>query len=47
MLSRYPPLPSYWWLPEKGYEYCQEFLENNLWDLRIIIIGDNIFGESI
>lgn len=30
--------------PEKGYVYFQEFVPNNTFDMRIIVIGDRAFG---
>ena len=30
--------------PEKGYAYFQEFIPNNLFDIRIIVIGDKAFA---
>jgi glutathione synthase/RimK-type ligase-like ATP-grasp enzyme len=40
----YPPLPSFWWQPEKGYVYFQEFVPNNPSDTRITVIGNRAFG---
>lgn len=36
----YPCLPSQWWLPEKDYAYFQEFIPNNEFDTRVVIIGN-------
>lgn len=44
LTSLYPPLPPFWWQPEKGYVYFQEFLADNTYDTRIVIIGDRAFG---
>ena len=30
--------------PEKGYVYFQDFIPNNVFDIRIIIVGDKAFG---
>lgn len=30
--------------PEKGYAYFQDFIPNNSFDIRIIVIGDKAFG---
>lgn len=30
--------------PEKGYAYFQEFIPNNLFDIRVIVIGDKAFA---
>ncbi len=30
--------------PEKGYVYFQDFIPNNRFDLRVIVIGDKAFG---
>lgn len=30
--------------PEKGYVYFQDFIPNNLFDIRIVVIGDNAFA---
>ncbi|MBN2145993.1 MAG: hypothetical protein JW726_01350 [Anaerolineales bacterium] len=41
----YPPLPDSWfWRPEKGYAYFQEFLPNNHFDTRVTIIGERAFA---
>jgi len=40
----YPPLPSSWWQPEKEYVYFQEFIADNDYDTRIIVIGERAFG---
>ena len=29
---------------EKGYVYFQDFIPNNLFDIRIVVIGDKAFG---
>jgi glutathione synthase/RimK-type ligase-like ATP-grasp enzyme len=42
--DRYPPLPKNNWKPEFGYAYFQEFLPDNEYDTRIVIIGDRAFG---
>ena len=36
----YPYLPSEWWLPEKDYVYFQEFIPNNEYDTRVVVIGN-------
>lgn len=41
--GRYPPLP-YYWRPEHGYAYFQEFLPGNEFDTRITVIGRRAFG---
>ncbi|NLG96473.1 MAG: hypothetical protein GX491_03835 [Chloroflexi bacterium] len=40
----YPPLPEYWWKPEHGYAYFQEFLPGNDFDTRVTIIGNRGFA---
>lgn len=40
----YPSLPPFWWKPEYGYIYFQEFLPDNDFDTRITIIGNRAFG---
>lgn len=42
--GKYPPLPTHWWLPEKQYIYFQEYLPNNEYDTRIVIIGNRARG---
>lgn len=42
--NRYPPLPSDWWLPEKNVVYFQDFLEENTFDTRIVVVGKRAFG---
>ena len=42
--GQYPPLPAIHWKPEFGYVYFQEFLPDNEYDTRIVIIGDRAFG---
>lgn len=32
--------------PEKGYVYFQEFIPNNYYDLRVVVIGDKALGEK-
>ena len=44
LTSLYPSLPSFWWRPEKGYVYFQEFVPGNDFDTRITVIGDRAFG---
>jgi glutathione synthase/RimK-type ligase-like ATP-grasp enzyme len=42
---RVPSLPSRWfWRPEFGYVYFQEFIPSNDYSTRITIIGDRAFG---
>jgi len=42
--GEYPRLPLFWWKPEYGYAYFQEFLPDNNYDTRITIIGNRAFG---
>ncbi len=42
--SEYPKLPYFWWKPEHGYVYFQEFIPDNSFDTRITVIGDRVFG---
>lgn len=43
-IGDYPPLPSFWWRPEKDYAYFQELLPDNSFDTRVTIIGNRAFG---
>ena len=43
-MAYYPALPSFWWKPERGYAYFQEFLPDNEFDTRVTVIGDRAFG---
>ncbi len=40
----YPRLPDFWWKPEFGYAYFQEFLPDNFSDTRVTVIGDRAFA---
>ncbi|UFS72702.1 hypothetical protein LPW11_11005 [Geomonas sp. RF6] len=40
----FPRLPEFWWKPEKGYVYFQEFLPGNAFDTRVTVIGDRAFA---
>ena len=44
LIALYPHLPSSWWQPEKGYIYFQDFIPDNTYDTRIVIIGNRAFG---
>lgn len=44
IFGNYPPLSSFWWQPEKGYVYFQEFIPDNAYDTRITVIGKRAFG---
>jgi glutathione synthase/RimK-type ligase-like ATP-grasp enzyme len=39
-----PPLHPVWWRPDFGYAYFQEFLPDNPYDTRIVIIGKRAFA---
>lgn len=39
-----PRLPEYWWKPEKGYAFFQEFLPGNAFDTRVTVIGERAFA---
>lgn len=40
-----PGNPTYWtYLRQKDYVYFQEYLEDAAYDLRVIVIGDRLFG---
>ena len=41
--NEYPPVPEYY-LIQKNYAYFQEFCANNLYDIRITVIGDRAWG---
>ncbi len=41
----YPQLDPGNWRAEYGYAYFQEFLPDNSFDTRIVVIGDRIFGH--
>lgn len=32
--------------PEKGYVYFQDFIENNTFDLRVVVVGNKALGEK-
>lgn len=42
--GEFPALPQWWWKPEKGYAYFQEFLPANEFDTRVTVIGDRAFA---
>jgi hypothetical protein len=44
ILGKYPALPPFWWQPEKGYAYFQEFIPGNDFDTRITVIGNRAFA---
>jgi glutathione synthase/RimK-type ligase-like ATP-grasp enzyme len=43
-LKKYPTPFSHYKGNEKGYAYFQDFIPNNTYDIRIIVIGDKAFG---
>jgi glutathione synthase/RimK-type ligase-like ATP-grasp enzyme len=43
--GEYPPVPGpWWWKPEYGYAFFQEFLPENAFDTRVTVIGDRAFA---
>jgi glutathione synthase/RimK-type ligase-like ATP-grasp enzyme len=42
--SEYPPLHQVWWKPDFGYVYFQEFLPDNPFDTRVMVIGKRAFA---
>ncbi len=41
--DKYLHLPSYY-LPQKNYIYFQKFIPDNMYDIRVTVIGDRAFG---
>lgn len=44
LTGTYPRLPHFWWKPEFGYAYFQEFLPGNDCDIRVTVIGRRAFA---
>ncbi|BCS54870.1 RimK family alpha-L-glutamate ligase [Geobacter sp. SVR] len=42
--GEYPRLREFWWKPEMGYAYFQEFLPDNTCDTRVTVIGNRAFA---